>query len=244
MYASGCVLGMDEAFREFLKRGGRKNHTIDGVIRIVRRYEAYLQKFANKKALERATPNDLEAYVEWYEQEEAKSAKRQLWGIRYYYTFTGNRTMRLCATKLREERTSKTRKPFRLRDFRGIDPDDVTQLEEAGIRDVVQMREKGATPTQRAKLAEQTGVSKEAILELVKLSDLARLPGVKAIRARLYYDAGVDTLEKMAKWEPVALRLMLIEYVKKTGFEGIAPLLKEAATSVEVASKLPKLIEY
>ncbi len=233
----------EEEFRQFLKRGGRKPHTVDNVVRIVRSYEVYLHKFVEGKTIDQATPDDLEAYVTWYEKDQEISAKGQLWGIRYYYRFTGNRAMTRRASELREERTAKTRKAFLLRDFRGVNLDYMTKLEAAGIRDVKQMLTRGATPTQRAKLASELEIPEEAILELVKLSDLARLPGVKGIRARLYYDAGVDTLEKMAKWDPEELRLMLIDYVEKTGFDGIAPLPKEAAHSVKIARELPKLVQ-
>jgi hypothetical protein len=82
------------------------------------------------------------------------------------------------------------------------------------------------------------------ILELVKLSDLARIQGVKGIRARLYYDAGVDTMEKMAKWNSEELRTYLMEFVKKTGFRGIAPLPKETKFTVETARRMPKIVEY
>ena len=40
------------------------------------------------------------------------------------------------------------------------------------------------------------GVPLEVILEFVKLSDLARIPGLKTIRTRLC-DAGVDTIERL-----------------------------------------------
>jgi restriction endonuclease Mrr len=152
--------------------------------------------------------------------------------------------MAIRVSELREARTSKTRKSFRIRDFRGVNEDYVGKLEAIGIRAVEQMRQHGATQTQRVELAKKTGVPEESILEFVKLSDLARLPGVKAIRARLYHDAGIDTLEKMARWDPEAMRLMLIEFVEKTGFDGIAPLPKEAANAVKVAGELPKIIEY
>lgn len=234
----------EEAFRKFLKRGGRKLHVVDTVVQILRQYEAYLNRFGEGKILDETTPEDIEAYVQWYEEEQEKSAKGELWGIRYYYRFIGNRTMAIRVSELREARTSKTRKSFRIRDFRGVNEDYVSKLEAVGIRDVEQMRQRGATPAQRADLAEKTGVPEESIIEFVKLSDLARLPGVKAIRARLYYDSGIDTLEKMAKWDPEAMRLMLIEFVEKTGFDGIAPLPKEAANSVKVAAELPKIIEY
>jgi hypothetical protein len=60
----------------------------------------------------------------------------------------------------------------------------------------------------------------------------------------LYYDAGVDTVEKMAKWDPEKLRAYLEDYVKKTGFNGIPPLPKEALHTVETAKKLPKIVQY
>jgi hypothetical protein len=62
--------------------------------------------------------------------------------------------------------------------------------------------------------------------------------------AHLYYDAGVDTLEKMAQWEPEDLREMLIEFVERTGFDGIAPLPKEIQFTVTTASKLPQIVQY
>lgn len=93
-------------------------------------------------------------------------------------------------------------------------------------------------------LAEAAGIPESAILELVKLSDLARLPGVKGIRARLYYDAGVDSVKKMASWEPEALRMMVTEYALRTGFDGIPPLPKEVSSTIANAQKLPKVVEY
>lgn len=235
---------MDEnGFRQFLKRGGRKPHTVDNVVKIVRSYEAYLDKFAKGKAIEQATPDDLAMYVEWFEQEEEKSAKGQLWAIRYYYRFINNKPMVIQASELREERTAKTRKFFKLRDFLGIDTTHVEKLETFGIRDVDQMRTRGRTPDQRRELAIKTNVPEEVIFELVKLSDLARLPGVKGIRARLYYNAGIDTVEKMAEQNPDTLLVAMREFVKETGFEGIAPLPKEIESSINTAKKLPKEIE-
>jgi hypothetical protein len=73
---------------------------------------------------------------------------------------------------------------------------------------------------------------------------LARIQGVKGIRARLYYNAGVDTVEKMAKWNPIELREMLAGFIEKTGFNGIAPLPKEAEFTIEMARRMPKIVEY
>jgi hypothetical protein len=236
---------MDEdGFRQFLKRSGRKPHTVDNVVKIVRAYEAYLDKFAGGKAIEQATTDDLATYVDWFEQEEEKSAKGQLWGIRYYYRFVDNKPMVTQASELREERTAKTRKFFNLRDFREIETTYVEKLEALGIRDVNQMRTRGRTPDQRRELSTKADIPEEVILELVKLSDLARLPGVKGIRARLYYNAGIDTVEKMAEQDPVNLLAAMREFVEETGFDGIAPLPKEIEASITTAKKLSKEIEY
>ena len=129
---------------------------------------------------------------------------------------------------------------FALKEFRGISPEHVKKLADIGIRNVKQMLEAGRTSGKRKELSAKTGVPIETVLELVKLSDLARLQGVKGIRARLYYDAGVDSIEKLAKWDPKELRVMIIKFVEETGFEGIAPLPKEAESTVAEAKNCLK----
>jgi Domain of unknown function (DUF4332) len=134
--------------------------------------------------------------------------------------------------------------PFKLRDFRGINSSVLSRLNAIGIKTAAHMLAAGKTPEKRASLAKKAGISEETVLELVKLSDLARLPGVKGIRARLYYDAGVDTVEKLATYEPEDLLSLTAEFVLKTGFEGIAPLPKEVSSAINTARKLPHVVEW
>ena len=134
--------------------------------------------------------------------------------------------------------------PFKLRDFRGVNPDHIASLEVVGIKNTNQMLSAGKTARGRQELSERTGVPLEAVVELVKLSDLARLPGVKGIRARLYYEAGVDTVEKLASFEPQVLLELTAEFVAKTGFEGIPPLPKEVSSTVVNARNLPSVVEW
>ena len=139
--------------------------------------------------------------------------------------------------------TEKKRNPFKLRDFRGVHPDFIAALDAQHIKNADQLLIAGRTRQQRSSLARVTGIPEDALFELVKLSDLARLPGVKGIRARLYYDAGVDSVEKMAGWDPEPLRLMVTEYVEKTGFDGTPPLPKEVSSTIANAKKLPRIVE-
>ena len=232
----------EEAFQKFLKRGGRSPRAAKGVIAIVLKYEQYLREERDLKGLDKAKPEDLEAFVSHIEGKKKDSAKEYLHGIHYYYEYTQNNQMRNLAANLRKQRIKQ--KPFPLRDFLKINPAHIEKLEALGIRNANQILTTGKTPRKRQELSTKTGIPTEIILELVKLSDLTRIFGVKSICARLYYDAGVDTLDKMAKWNPDKLRTMLIDFVQKTSFDGIAPLPKEAEFTVKEARKLPRIIEY
>ncbi len=132
---------------------------------------------------------------------------------------------------------------FKLREFRGVNPPYIEKLEAVGIKSAEKMLAAGSTKEGRMALAKEADVPEQAILELVTLSALARLPGVKGIRARLYYDAGVDSVVKMASWEPEALRLMVTEYCERTGFAGMPPLPKEVSSTVANARKLPQIMK-
>ncbi len=231
-----------EEFEAFLKRGGRSPSAVKRCLRMVQEFDRYLRLYHAGVHPDETGPEELVAYVAWIEHEPNASAKTHLWALRYYYQYISNEDMAHLTGELRQQRIS--RKPFALKGFRGVDPDCVAKLSAAGIQDVKQMIQAGRTPSDRQELADSVGVPVDTILELVKLSDLARLPGVKGIRARLYHDAGVDTLEKMARWAPAELRAMLIEFVEQTGFDGIAPLPREAASAVKTARGLPKVVEY
>jgi len=136
----------------------------------------------------------------------------------------------------------KKHNPFKLRDFMDVDPDIIARLEDVGIKTAGQMLTSGCTSQSREELAIRAGVPVEAILELVKLSDLSRLPGVKGIRARLYYEAGVDSVEKLASYEPDELLRLTGEFVQRTVFPGIAPLPKEVSSTIANARELPKVV--
>ncbi|MFC2030368.1 DUF4332 domain-containing protein [Chloroflexota bacterium] len=232
----------NEAFRLYLKRGGRSASAADRCVAKVAEFERFLIADRNGASLDDASPGELVTFVAEIERVPRASAKTHLWAIRYYYRFSSNAEMARIAGALRQDRIN--RRSFALKQFRGVNQDAVQILAEAGLSDVRQMLKAGRTEEDRAELAIQTGLPEGAVLEFVKLSDLARIPGVKAVRARLYYDSGVDTVENIAQWQPEELRAMLVDWIDRTGFEGIAPLPKEAEFTVNTARELPRLIQY
>lgn len=234
---------MDQAqFAQFLKRGGRSEAARRRVLERVAEYERFLLDRRDGTALEQSCAEDLEGFVDWLERDGNTSAKTHLWALRYYYQYTNNEELSALAAALREQRIE--RKPFELQGFRGIEPEHAQRLTRVGVHSVQQMLQAGRTASARQELAEAAGVPLEAVVELVKLSDLSRIPGIKGIRARLYHDAGVDTVQKLAGWDPQELRAALVDFVERTGFEGIAPLPAEVRFSIRQARELERVVEY
>lgn len=139
--------------------------------------------------------------------------------------------------------TGKKRNPFKLKDFLGVDPTVAEALAAQQIKTAEQMLAAGCSKAGRRALAEATGLPEQILLELVQLSDLARLPGVKGIRACLYHDSGVTSIQKMAECEPEALLRLTAEFVERTGFAGIPPLPKEVSSTIATARTLPIIVE-
>lgn len=231
-----------DTFSRYLKRMGKKDNVVQELIRDCKRFACYLEEQPGK-SLDQVNPEDLLAFTQEIERQ-GLDAKNILRGLALYYKFSANTSLCNLANALREERLAASRPKFNLRDFRGLNPQDLSRLEALGIRTTEQMLTAGHSPASRQALAEKSGVALETLLEMVKLSDLSRLEGVKAIRARLYYDAGLDTLEKLANRDPQQLRLELTAFVQRTGFEGLPPLPKELENTVRRAKELEKIVDF
>jgi hypothetical protein len=136
-------------------------------------------------------------------------------------------------------------KNYRLKEFEGVDQNYIEILATKGIRTAYKLLNVGQTKEQRKKLSEENAIPNDTILELVKLSDLARIPGLKKKRARLFYDADFDTLDKTSAYDDSEyLRSDLIHYVKQSNFPGTASTPTEAAHTLLLAKYLERRIEY
>ena len=229
-----------DTFKEYLKRGGRSTNAALRAIEYVHQFEGYLG--GHGRILDDADPDDLESFVAMVEAEPNESAKLHLWGIAYYYDFLDDPIMVHVAATMRRERVEEA--PFRLRQFRGIDLDNTDRLATAGIRTAAELLASARTRADRAALAGRTEVSTADLDEVVRLADLVRIPGITAIRARLYFDAEVRSTADLAGWEPAELLDLLRRYVADTEFAGIAPLPGEVRHAIENAQRLPPAVEW
>lgn len=225
-------------FAAFMRKNKKSERTVKRYVGYLKIFEDYLLK--QGRSLEQATPEDLKDFVNWGKHESIK-IPQHMWAIRTYYEYKPNELM---FNVTRELIGILYMENYKLKDFRGVRTEFVEKLASKGIKTAKQMLDAGKTKTEREMLAREIEVPVEYILELVKLSNLARIPGVKQVRARLYYEAGLDTLEKMAKWNPEEMREMLKEFIEKNNFDGKVPLPKEAVMTVTLARHLPKIVEY
>jgi hypothetical protein len=145
---------------------------------------------------------------------------------------------------LRRQARSYISNPVYLREIPGVNPDYIEQLNAAGIKHTKQLFERALSPGARRELAQQAGVPYEAILELVKLSDLARAGWTGPIFVRLFYETGTDTLEKLSYSSPDEMfqKLRTVNYEQK--LTSATFTVKDVAACIETAKVLPKVIEY
>lgn len=234
---------MEQAgFKRFLGRSGRSQQAADRCIALVEDFRVFLREQRALPDLDRADLSDLDAFVAWLEQRSRRSAKAHLWAIRYYYQYAGLEPIEHHAGQLRELRIR--RRPFALRGFLGVNAAHLKSLADLQVVNVEQILTAGATYAGREKLARASGIPISAIEELVKLADLARIPGIKGVRARLYYDAGVDTLDKLASMDPDGLCQLIANQIKSSGSEYAPVLPAEARYSIVKASELPRVVTF
>lgn len=135
-------------------------------------------------------------------------------------------------------------KPVYLRDIPGVHAEHVARLAEAGILHSKHVFERTRTPAEREALAEATGISPDALLELVKFSDLARVGGMGPAFVRLLYEAGADRIEALAEQDPAKLRDQAFSVNATHGWTRVVPSLEDITNYVKTAQALPKAIEY
>ena len=73
--------------------------------------------------------------------------------------------------------------------------------------------------------------------EYDSLAGLLRLPGVRVLRAKLYYNSGI-TLEILAEKSTDDIRTMVNDYIKRENRKEIVPQLKEVNCHREVAKMI------
>ncbi len=137
-----------------------------------------------------------------------------------------------------------TPEPILLQDFPGVERVHVERLAALGIKNSRQLYEQAQTAQERADLAQRADVPPQSLLELVKLCDLARAGWVGPILARLFYAAGVDSIENLLTCSAEELYDRLIAINAERKLTKGAFTVKDVAACIEIAQELPIGITY
>ncbi len=233
---------MDEiGFASYLTANGRLPNTVKRCVALVQEFERYLLGHKQGRELEQADPQDLADFAAWASGR-VRCVDTYLLAVAVYYDCAGRPQMSAAARALRRPRPRQA--ALHLAEIQGVPPEHVERLAAEGIRTTEHMLAAGRRPRQRQVLAERTGIPQEVVLELVKLSDLARVPRVKGVRARLCYAIGVDSIEKLQQRAPQEIHALMSDFIARNRLEvkPLSPL--EARHIVASARGLSQLIEY
>ncbi len=145
---------------------------------------------------------------------------------------------------LKREIASNQPKPINLNEFPGISKTAVEQLEKLKIRNTIQLYDHIKTESARSMLCDKTGIPYDEILELAKLTDVARIKWVGANFARLLVDSECDTVDKVTKadYQELYGALMIINE-KKNYFKGKFGL-NDMKLCVAAAKNVPDTIRF
>lgn len=131
-----------------------------------------------------------------------------------------------------------------LKDIEGIGEKYTADLKQAGVRSVMALLEKGATPKGRKELAEKSGVSENLVLQWVNHADLYRIRGIGSEYSDLLEAAGVDTVPELAQRNADNLMEKLKAANIEKNLVRRLPVLAQVQDWIAQAKALPRVINY
>jgi hypothetical protein len=148
-------------------------------------------------------------------------------------------------TILRREVNSYQPKPINLKDFPGVNPEVIQKLGQIGIKNTKQLFANVLTQKERSEFAKQTQIEYEDILELTKLTDVARMKWVGPKFARLLIESEYDTVEKVANSNYEELYQALVRTNEESGVYKVKFGIEDLKSWVDVVVQdVPQVIRY
>jgi predicted flap endonuclease-1-like 5' DNA nuclease len=134
---------------------------------------------------------------------------------------------------------------YNITEIEGIGEVYAAKLQQAGIKTVNDVLEKGKTVGGRKALAAETGIDAKLILKWVNMADLFRVKGIGKEYSELLEKAGVDTVKELRNRNPENL-LAKMEEINASGRQLVRslPALKTVTSWVETAKTLDPVVTY
>ena len=134
---------------------------------------------------------------------------------------------------------------YSVTEIEGIGEVYAAKLQQAGIKTVNTILEKGKTARGRKALTAETGIDAKLILKWVNMADLFRVKGIGKEYSELLEKAGVDTVKELRNRNPENLMAKMQE-VNAAGRQLVKslPAPKTVASWVEAAKTLDPQVTY
>ncbi|MDE6300775.1 MAG: DUF4332 domain-containing protein [Muribaculaceae bacterium] len=133
---------------------------------------------------------------------------------------------------------------YKIDEIEGIGPAYAEKLEAVGVKTTEALLERAATPKDRKKLAEETGISEKLILKWANHADLFRIKGVAGQFAELLEAAGVDTVKELRHRVAANLQPKLVEVNEAKNLCNRVPAVSEVEKMIEQAKELEPKLSY
>lgn len=226
----------EKLLKEYLNKLNLRISRVKRIIKSVDMFENYLLDL--NKTLNSAIPDDLDNFLSEYTNKYVSIYYIE--DLKHYYALRKNKVMQNTVEKMKYKYTP----PYKLTNFKNINTEYLNKLIKVGIKTNNQLLNACKSNDERKKLSTKIDIPLKEINKITKMSDLCRIYAVKSTRAELYYEAGIDTVEKIAKLSPEKLRNIVVKYAEENDFSGTPTLPKEAKFTVDFAKKLHKIAEF
>jgi predicted flap endonuclease-1-like 5' DNA nuclease len=132
----------------------------------------------------------------------------------------------------------------KLVEIEGIGATYAAQLEKAGVASIEQLLQDGASAAGRKKLAADSGISEDKLLEWVNHADLMRINGVGSEYSDLLEAAGVDTVVELATRNAANLHAKMAEVNAARKIVRREPSLSETERWIAEAKTLDRIVTH
>lgn len=133
---------------------------------------------------------------------------------------------------------------YKIEEIEGIGAAYAEKLEAAGVKTTEALLERAATPKDRKKLAEDTGISEKLILKWANHADLFRIKGVAGQFAELLEASGVDTVKEFRHRVAANLQPKMVEVNDEKHLCKRVPSVTELEKMIAQAKELEPKISY
>jgi hypothetical protein len=143
---------------------------------------------------------------------------------------------------LKREIKSYLPNPVSLTKFPGINQDNVAKMADMRIKNSKQILTRVMGQNDLSHLSIKLDIPPNDLLEILRLSDLVRISGVGPIFARMMYDNGTNTTEKVANSNPKPLFEELISLNEKNNYTKAKFTQNDVFYCINFAKKLPVIL--